>query len=139
MKNEGLLLATACAGAFWWYKMRNPFADLERSATASANGIANKIPERYHANARGLQKLRARILEKPGAWVSSAYRSPDLNTKVHGKADSHHQFARALDFGGWTLDEILGDELLGLGITNQKQYESGRFHFSWSPEYLGML
>lgn len=146
MSDKNVLLASASIAALVWIAMskKDPFAVLEYSRTARANDIPNKIPPEYYANARGLLVVYTRIMSRPGAWTSSLYRSPTLNAtiKPSGHPASHHTKARAIDFGGWTEDEILQDNVLGLGITNKKSYpfeNPPRWHMSWASDYLRML
>ncbi len=127
-----------------YMRKKNPFAVLEASNTATAKNIPNVIPPHLHDNARGLLVIYNHIMSKPGAWTSSRYRGALLNAAIvpAGHPNSHHTKARALDFGGWTEDEIVNDSILGLGITNKRHYPNEnppRWHMSWDADYLRML
>lgn len=82
-------------------KLTNNFTleEFERSSTAAAHKIDNKIPENYYGNlyklANMLQKIRDRF-GKP-IRITSGYRCEELNKLVKGSKTSQHRFAQAAD------------------------------------------
>lgn len=112
------------------------FSALERSGTAKKEGIDNTLPERLHAVGAGLLVIMARIRSRKGAYTTSAYRCPALNARVGGKKNSYHLKAQALDFYGWTKDEVLSDMLLARGVQELKVYDDGRIHMAWEQSFL---
>lgn len=73
--------------------------EFERSSTATANHIDNKIPEKYYGSlyklANMLQKIRDRF-GKP-IRITSGYRCEELNRLCKGSPTSQHRFAQAAD------------------------------------------
>lgn len=73
--------------------------EFERSTTAAAHNIDNKIPEKYYGSlyklANMLQKIRDRF-GKP-IRITSGYRCEKLNNLVKGSKTSQHRFAQAAD------------------------------------------
>ena len=75
-------------------------AEFERSATATANGIDNRVPSQY---VPALQQLCTEILEPLRAFanqpiiIGSGYRCPQLNVKVGGVYASQHTLGEAAD------------------------------------------
>lgn len=75
-------------------------AEFERSATATANGIDNRVPSQY---VPALQQLCKEILEPLRAFanqpiiIGSGYRCSQLNIKVGGAYASQHTLGEAAD------------------------------------------
>lgn len=75
-------------------------AEFERSATAKANGIDNRVPSQY---VPALQQLCTEILEPLRAFanqpiiIGSGYRCNALNIKVGGAYASQHTLGEAAD------------------------------------------
>lgn len=75
-------------------------AEFERSATAIANGIDNRVPSQYIPT---LEQLCKTILEPLRAFagqpiiISSGYRCNQLNVKVGGAYASQHTLGEAAD------------------------------------------
>ena len=101
-------------------------AEFERSATATANGIDNRVPSQY---VPALEQLCKTILEPLRAFagqpiiISSGYRSPALNKAVGGVANSQHMTGQAADIHipdtatgsawfEWMEDNLLFDQLI---------------------------
>ena len=101
-------------------------AEFERSATATANGIDNRVPSQY---VPALEQLCKTILEPLRAFAgqpiitSSGYRSPALNKAVGGVANSQHMTGQAADIHipdtatgsawfEWMEDNLLFDQLI---------------------------
>lgn len=82
-------------------KLTNNFAleEFERSSTAAAHSIDNKIPQKYYGSlyklANMLQKIRDRF-GKP-IRITSGYRCEELNNLVKGSKTSQHRLAQAAD------------------------------------------
>ena len=86
--------------------------ELEFSETATRLGIDNKVPEQLMDNimilAEGLQDVR-KLLDKP-IYISSGYRSLELNNLLKSKPTSQHCQGLAADFradGYGTPDDIV--------------------------------
>lgn len=94
--------------------------ELTRSATASANKIAN-IPSQ--AEKDWLQYLCVNVLEplrqhmKRPISISSGYRCPKLNTLVGGVAKSQHQYGQAADIR--ILNKEDGDKIFAYLKSNK--------------------
>ena len=101
-------------------------AEFERSATATANGIDNRVPSQY---VPALEQLCKTILEPLRAFagqpiiISSGYRSPALNKAVGGVANSQHMTGQAADIHipdtatgsawfEWMEDNLAYDQLI---------------------------
>lgn len=74
--------------------------EFERSATAEARGINNKVPEEMVPTLRRLcvevlEPLRLHVREP--VRISSGYRCPELNTAVGGVRNSQHMRGEAAD------------------------------------------
>lgn len=75
-------------------------AEFERSATATANGIDNRVPSQY---VPALEQLCKTILEPLREFaqqpiiIGSGYRCPQLNVKVGGVYASQHTLGEAAD------------------------------------------
>ena len=71
------------------------------SQTAARYGIPNTPPanilENLKTTAAMLEKVRALLGDNP-IYISSGYRSPDLNAAVGGASNSAHIFGQAADF-----------------------------------------
>lgn len=123
--------------------------ELTQSDTAKKNGITN-LPKPEHIE--NLQMLCDEVLD-PLRWlygkpimVNSGYRSPRLNSLVHGAKNSQHCRGQAADITTGDLD--LNRKLLGLILahTSRVNFDQciaercdnlGRprwIHISWSEE-----
>ena len=73
--------------------------EFERSSTATAYNINNKIPQKHYGSlyklANILQKIRDRF-GKP-IRITSGYRCEELNNLVKGSKTSQHRLAQAAD------------------------------------------
>ncbi|CAB4121875.1 Peptidase M15A, C-terminal [uncultured Caudovirales phage] len=75
-------------------------AELIRSESAKRNGISNMPTEEHIAN---LKLLAENIFEPIRAnfrcpiFISSGYRSAELNAKIGGASSSQHSFGQAID------------------------------------------
>ncbi len=82
------------------------FAEMTRSATASAHGLKNVPNEQEKRNiiycATQLEKVREWLSKKAGKeiaiYVSSCFRSEKVNKLVGGSATSAHRYGLAIDF-----------------------------------------
>ena len=94
--------------------------ELTRSATASANKIANNPSQ---AERDWLQYLCVNVLEplrqhmKRPISISSGYRCPKLNTLVGGVAKSQHQYGQAADIRILNKDD--GDKIFAYLKSNK--------------------
>lgn len=94
--------------------------ELTRSATASANKIANNPSQ---AEKDWLQYLCVNVLEplrqhmKRPISISSGYRCPKLNTLVGGVAKSQHQYGQAADIRILNKDD--GDKIFAYLKSNK--------------------
>lgn len=94
--------------------------ELTRSATASANNIANNPSQ---AERDWLQYLCVNVLEplrqhmKRPISISSGYRCPKLNTLVGGVAKSQHQYGQAADIKILNKDD--GDKIFAYLKSNK--------------------
>lgn len=94
--------------------------ELTRSATASANKIANNPSQ---AERDWLQYLCVNVLEplrqhmKRPISISSGYRCPKLNTLVGGVAMSQHQYGQAADIRILNKDD--GDKIFAYLKSNK--------------------
>jgi hypothetical protein len=97
------------AGSIIFAAKRWSFAQLEKSNTAKAQGIPNRIPPNLYPRARVLGEF-AQYLTDHGYRVTSGYRSHDLTMAIRRANSpnsddvattlSAHTQARALDVGG---------------------------------------
>lgn len=73
----------------------------ERSATAAARGIDNRVPDTLLDNVRSLatrlEEVRTILGDNP-IFISSGYRCPVLNSAVGGSPSSAHMPGLAADF-----------------------------------------
>lgn len=75
--------------------------EFEISQTATRLGIDNAIPHELMENAKRMaqtMEMVRSILGNRPIIVSSGYRSPGLNTAIHGSKSSAHMQALACDF-----------------------------------------
>lgn len=115
-------------------------AEFEFSETAARYGINNTMPPEAIENARRLckhvlQPFRDKWLRP--IYITSGYRSPELNQRIRGSRNSQHMIGQAADFvvRGWTPKEIC-DRIVEMELPyDQLILEFGRWvHVSWSPE-----
>lgn len=132
------------------------FERLERSQTASAEGIDNTIPPALLRRACGLAKV-VEYLEKQGHRVTSLYRAQAVTeaiyrnsgrTKPYPGPGSHGE-CRALDIGGVKGEDdpqalaalaaqIEGDGILGDYVTKTLP-EGNHLHVEFAPDFLEAL
>lgn len=123
------------------------FPVLEFSQEAVRKGIPNEIPEALKSNASRLSLLLGKIdgwvFERYGVRLdlTSAYRSPKLNTAVGGSATSDHMLAlaadiKALGVSPLELAKFIHAKLIADGIDfNQIIHEFGSWvHVSLPQE-----
>lgn len=120
-------------------------AEFEFSETAARHGIDNTMPLGAIENARRLckhilQPCRDEWLRP--IYITSGYRSPELNRRIRGARNSQHMQGLAVDFvvRGWTPKEIC-DRMIDMDLpVDQLILEFGKWvHVSWSPEPRGQL
>lgn len=122
-------------------------AEFEFSVTAERHGLDNTMPPEAIENARRLckhilQPCRDRWLRP--IFITSGYRSPELNKRIRGSRNSQHMQGLAADFvvRGWTPKEIC-DRMIEMELPfDQLILEfgaNGWAHVSWSPEPRGQL
>lgn len=92
-------------------------AEVIRSDSAKRLGVSNTPTEEHLAN---LKKLAEKVFEpirshfRVPIFISSGYRSVELNTKLKGVKNSDHLFGRALD---------LDQDGTPYGITNKEVFD----------------
>lgn len=116
------------------------------SQTAARLGIANQ-PSNQHIN--NLERLAKDVLEPVrtllggnAIFISSGYRSPELNAAVRGAANSDHMEGQAADFTCpgfgpvlriWELLRARDDIPFHQLIREFDQNNTGWVHISWRP------
>lgn len=86
-------------------------SEFTKSRTAQANGLDNTLPATYTENAaktlQMLERIRAHLSYAAGAdipiYITSGYRSPEVNHAVGGASNSDHLRAQAVD---WTAPDF---------------------------------
>lgn len=74
-------------------------SEFEKSSYAKKHNIDNSVPDKYLLNVKRLALVLQRFrkyLGKP-IYISSGYRSPQVNSGVGGASRSYHMFGRAAD------------------------------------------
>jgi len=113
-------------------------AELTRSDTANALGIANEPTPEHLENLKDLaQRMEAvrAVFDKP-IGISSGYRNPQLNKAVGGVSNSAHALGHAADFHVEGFEDLAAAKRIrdsGLKF-DQLIYEQGRcVHISFDP------
>lgn len=113
--------------------------EFTNSQTATRFGI-NNTPSPAHienlrVTAKGLEEVRKILGNKP-MYISSGFRSPELNRKIRGSSTSHHMQGFAADFVCWkfgTPREIM-EKLKDSGLEYDQLIEEGTWvHISFHP------
>lgn len=85
-----------------------PHFSLEELTTTELRGLENRPPpevvENLRRTALALEAVRTLLGDRP-ILVSSGYRSPDVNRRVGGAANSAHMSGQAVDFTCWSFGD----------------------------------